>query len=878
MTADPSVNPNVQIFGGGTLNLTSTTNNASTPDIYFNFNDLNNNANWGTSIAANINLGSDQRYFFGKDNHDSFGNYGQSADVYISGNISGSGGISFIAQNSYGNIEVSQTDFVLAGDDSFSGEVEIQRGAVYLDNPDALTQNNVLVLDPAAGFNAWFYLYGNSTTVSDLQSSGAGTSIIANSPGNSVGAATLTILESGDIVYAGTFADVQSDYANNEGGGPLSIAVTTTNTFTLTGANGYTGSTTVSGGVLSVGADANLGNAGTIILDGGTLLATSSFTLNSSRSIILGDPSTPATGGEIDIVAGATLTFAGAVEDNTGGGDNLTVGSSGNTGTLILDGNSTFTGTLTLSAGTLAGTGSVGAVADSAVIAPGAAPGAAGILNTGSLSFGAGGSLTLDLNGTGSAGVNYDQLNINGGIDLTNAALNLNVNYGPLIGDSFTIIHNVTGGPITGHFNGLLDGADFVVSGHLFQISYEGNGNNDVVVTAAPAPVYYVEADGWSGEHNGGSWTGLIGQTIPDADPVASGNQSAVFGGNSPSVGSGYQAFTTVTAALTQAADDNAAGAIIVVNGGTYNENVVVNQAVTLDLQYADSIFNSLAGNNIDSNLDLNGVTLTTGGAASTAFAGSISGPGNLTKIGAGMMTLSGNDTYAGTTEVSAGILQLGSATALSANTAVLVNASGNLQLNGNSVTVASLAGSGMIEDASATAATLTLSSAGTFDGALLNGTGGGALGLTVNGPGTYSLTGASNTYTGVTTINNGELSVASLAPGDLAINNGTFDYYTVGSTVSSNGNLTIGAGGATIDVDDMGSTVTFNGTVNGGNNGLTLNGAAHSSSPPPTPCPRPETSPSTTVRSASTRLPSATPTPSPSRTAPTSTRSEPSS
>ena len=154
-TADPSDSYNVQISGGGTLNLTSTTNNATTsPDIYFNYNDANNNANWGTSISANINLGSHQRYFWGKDNHDSYGNFGAApmhtiqAPYRIRWN-------QFRGENSYQNQEVSQTDFVLAGANTFSGELEIQR-SVYLANPIALSENNALVLDPAAGFNAWF--------------------------------------------------------------------------------------------------------------------------------------------------------------------------------------------------------------------------------------------------------------------------------------------------------------------------------------------------------------------------------------------------------------------------------------------------------------------------------------------------------------------------------------------------------------------------------------------------------------------------------------------------------------------------------------------------------------------------------------------------
>ena len=388
------------------MNLISITNNASTPDIYFDFNDANNNANWGTGISANINLGATQRYFFGNDNHDSFGNYGQSADAYISGNISGSGGISFIAQNSYEDGEVSQTDFVLAGDNTFSGEVEIQRGALYLVSPDALTQNNVLVLDPEAGFNAWFYLYGNNTTVTNLQASGNGTSIIANSPGNSVGGATLTILESSDTVYAGTFSDVQSDYSPNEGGGPLSIAVTGTNTLALTGTSSISGSVSVDPSTLT---------------NNGTLTAASGFSVSNGS---------------------------------------------------ILNGAGTDAGSVNVSGTLEAGTGS-----------------ATGILTTGDLSFGSGGIVAIQLNGT-TAGSGYDQLSVTN-VDLTGATLvaNLGSGFNPIVGTTFEIISNTGGNPVNNTFTGLPEGAAAMIGGLPFTISYVGGDGNDVTLTRTSATI-----------------------------------------------------------------------------------------------------------------------------------------------------------------------------------------------------------------------------------------------------------------------------------------------------------------------------------------------------------------------------------------------------
>ena len=123
----------------------------------------------------------------------------------------------------------------------------------------------------------------------------------------------------------------------------------------------------------------------------------------------------------------------------------------------------------------------------------------------------------------------------------------------------------------------------------------------------------------------------------------------------------------------------------------------------------------------------------------STAYSGVLSGSGSLVKIGAGLLTLNGPDTYAGGTTLSNGTLQLGNPTALGAASGGLTVNSGVLDLQGQSPTCGSLGGAGgtILTSSAGSTATLTVNMAAgttTYNGVLANGS--GTLALTKNGPG----------------------------------------------------------------------------------------------------------------------------------------------
>ena len=141
-------------------------------------------------------------------------------------------------------------------------------------------------------------------------------------------------------------------------------------------------------------------------------------------------------------------------------------------------------------------------------------------------------------------------------------------------------------------------------------------------------------------------------------------------------------------------------------------------------------------------NITLGSNTLTSGGSdASTTFSGVISGTnGNIIKLGSGALTLSGANTYTGTTAINAGDLTVSGS--LHDSTAVSIASGADYNVNASD-TVASIEGAGNIVLASGQ--TLT---AGDGNNKTLSGVISGAGNYIKAGSGIQTLS-ASNTYTG---------------------------------------------------------------------------------------------------------------------------------
>lgn len=291
--------------------------------------------------------------------------------------------------------------------------------------------------------------------------------------------------------------------------------------------------------------------------------------------------------------------------------------------------------------------------------------------------------------------------------------------------------------------------------------------------------------------------SGTSGTTVAIASGMSlSSTGSAAYGGavtgsGAFEVGSGgNQTLTGMT--------DNYSGGTTILSGGT--------------LQQGDGTINgAIPGNVLD-----NGI-LAFDNPTSSTFAGAISGNGGVTVL-AGNLTLSGANTYQGTTNVdTTATLVDGAANAFSALSQVSLNGNANLSLHYNE-TIDGLSGPSTATVTASAPMTLVINGTATFAGTIT----GTAL-LDVGSGGFQTLTGATDNYSGGTTIASG----GTLQLGDGSINGTIAGNVTDAGTLAfkENGPLTFsgninGGGGVAIES----GTVTLAGT-NGYTNGTTLSG-----------------------------------------------------
>jgi autotransporter-associated beta strand protein len=211
----------------------------------------------------------------------------------------------------------------------------------------------------------------------------------------------------------------------------------------------------------------------------------------------------PATIAAPIVGAGTSLTKAGGGTLSLNGVNTYTGATTVSGGTLLVTGSAAASAVTITSGGTLAGNGAVGPVSNGGIVSPGASPGVLTI--NGNYTQLSGGALAIELNGM-TVGTQYDQLSVNGTVNLSGATLaaTLGSGFNPGVGAMFTIIDNDGTDAVTGTFAGLAEGAVFSIGGQAFSISYSGGTGNDVVLTrsAATAPAVVVSVIVNAGQTN----------------------------------------------------------------------------------------------------------------------------------------------------------------------------------------------------------------------------------------------------------------------------------------------------------------------------------------------------------------------------------------
>nr|WP_241030913.1 autotransporter domain-containing protein [Paraburkholderia sp. Ac-20347] len=575
-------------------------------------------------------------------------------------------------------------------------------------------------------------------------------------------------------------------------------------TETLTGANSYTGGTTIDAGTLAIGA-------------GGSLASTGAVTLaNAGTGFDISGASAAQTIGALSGVAGSSVTLGGNTltfgdtTDQTFGG---TIDGTGGivkqgSGTETLTGANTYTGGTTVDAGTLA-LGAGGSLAST---------GAVNLANSGA---------GFDISGASGA----QTIGALSGVGGTTVSLGANaLTFGDASSQTVGSTISGTGGIVKqGSGTETLTGANTYSGGTTLNAGGLVVGNDAAFGTGAVTVNGASTLDSTAPVTLGNDITLNNGLTVLGSNDLTLNGALSGTGGltkdgaatltlNGANTYTGGTTINAGTLALGANASLAASGIVDVANGATFD----------LSAGNGQQQFGTLVGGGT---INLGANTLTLGDATDGTFTGGIAGTGGgIVKQGSGTETLTGTSTYTGATTIDDGTLALAGSGTLSDSTNVnLANAGTSFDISGSDPTATPTVGS--LSGVGGTSVTLggnTLTLGGGSDGSY-GGTISGTGGIVKAGAGTQTLSGA-NTYSGGTTLEGGTL----VAGNDAALGTGTLTVaapatldastaVTLANAVALNDTLTIGGSADTV----LSGVVSGTGAVvKNGAADLTLTGA----------------------------------------------------
>ena len=489
--------------------------------------DLHNATSNALTVANNITLGSSATATISDTSTPNF--YDD-----VAGNIDLPTGTTLTADASHGwdatgtisgggSLVQSGSDYlVLSGNNTFSGGTTITGNTIQADALDAFGTGLVTV---NSGTFALFTASGGTVTNPFLLGSGGTTpgTVAVNGTGDTFSGTIVLVTSSGGrLIGPGTSTTTFSGSVS--GLGPLTVgfAARGSGEVVLSGANSYSGGTTVVGPssgttILGFTLDSGLGSGPVSVTSGGVLevLSTSNMTVGNAVTLgagggtgtLEGGSSVPvAWSGPITVPASATgiltgtrLVIEGPV-DSSG-----TLDLSSTPGSMIQIGG-TVTGAATVTGGTvdlvpwgtlgivtvdhgavLGGTGSTSSVTSSGEILAG--PGTPRYLATRGLSLSSNATFSVDLVGA-TPQTGYSQVLSTGPVSLGGATLSVGATSPTTLapGQSYDILVNSSGSSISGTFAGVPEGGTVPCSGMVCSVTYRGGSSgHDVVLTSLAA-------------------------------------------------------------------------------------------------------------------------------------------------------------------------------------------------------------------------------------------------------------------------------------------------------------------------------------------------------------------------------------------------------